>query len=51
VLSLETAWRLAQAWYAADRRAPEWQRPSPEEAEAVFASVGLAGSFWELLKR
>jgi hypothetical protein len=49
-LSLETTWRLAQAWYAADRRAPEWRRFSPGEAEAVFAGVGLAGPFWQLLK-
>jgi hypothetical protein len=48
VLSLEQAWALAKAWYAPDRRAPEWRRPSAEEAEAIFASVGLTSRFWSL---
>ncbi len=48
VLSLDQAWALAKAWYAADRRAPEWRRPSADEAEATFASVGLTAAFWSL---
>jgi hypothetical protein len=47
LLTPEQQWRLADAWYA-DRRAPGWRRRTPEEAEAVFARVGLAGDFWRL---
>jgi hypothetical protein len=28
--------------------APDWRRRTPEEAEAVFASLGLTGEFWRL---
>ena len=45
--SLEQAWRLGQAWYA-DRLSPDWQRATPEQAEAVFATIGLTGEFWAL---
>jgi hypothetical protein len=44
---LATAWRLAQAWYA-DRLRADWRRLAPDEAEAVFDSVGLHGAFWRL---
>ena len=45
--SLPQLWRLADAWYR-DRLAPEWRRRTPEEAEVVFADVGLTGEFWRL---
>jgi hypothetical protein len=45
--SLDQAWQLARAWYA-DKLSPEWRRASPEEAEAIFAAVGLTGDFWRL---
>jgi hypothetical protein len=48
VLSLDTAWALAQVWYGADRRAADWRRFSAEEAEAAFAGVGLTSPFWQL---
>lgn len=44
---LETAWRLAEAWYR-DRLSPDWRRRTPEETEAVFADLGLRGDFWRL---
>ena len=47
VFSLEQLWGLADAWYA-DRLAPDWQRRTAAEAEAVFAGLGLAGDFWRL---
>ncbi len=47
VFSLEQLWQLADAWYA-DRLAPDWRRRTAAEAEAVFASLGLAGDFWRL---
>lgn len=46
-LTLEQQWELARTWYA-DRMSPQWRRRTPEEAEAVFASVGLSGAFWRL---
>jgi len=47
-LSLDQAWRLARAWYGPDRRAPQWRRRSIEEAEALFAELGLISPFWHL---
>ena len=47
-LSLEQAWRLAHAWFEADRGTPEWQRPQLERVEALFASLGLTDPFWNL---
>jgi hypothetical protein len=44
---LETAWRLGDAWFR-DRPRPDWRRRTPEEAEAVFAGLGLTGDFWRL---
>jgi hypothetical protein len=46
-LTLDQQWELARIWYA-DRMAPDWRRRTPEEAEAVFASLGLTGEFWRL---
>jgi hypothetical protein len=48
VFSLDQAWQLAQEWYA-DRMSTDWRRRTPAEAEAVFASIGLTGSFWKLV--
>ncbi len=47
VFPLETCWRLADAWYA-DRLAPDWRRRTLDEAEALFAELGLVGDFWRL---
>jgi hypothetical protein len=47
VLSLDRVWRLGRAWYE-DKLSPEWRRATPEEAEGVFASIGLTGDFWRL---
>ena len=48
VIPVEKCWRLARAWYGADRRAPEWRRRSAEEAEALFAELGFTSPFWRL---
>jgi Alkylmercury lyase len=45
--SLEQAWRLGAAWYA-DKLSHDWQRATPAEGEATFASIGLTGDFWRL---
>ena len=47
-LTPEQAWRLAREWYGPDRRDPAWRRPTVEETEALLASIGLGGAFWEL---
>ena len=48
MLSLDQAWRLASAWFHADRGAAEWRRPTIDEVESLFASLGLTGPFWRL---
>jgi hypothetical protein len=47
VFSPEQMWRLADAWYK-DRLSPDWRRKTADEAEAVFAEIGLVGPFWQL---
>jgi Alkylmercury lyase len=47
VFPLETAWRLGEAWYQ-DRASPDWRRRTPQEAEELFAALGLNGPFWKL---
>jgi hypothetical protein len=47
VFPLGTAWELADAWYR-DRMSADWRRRTAEEAEALFASLGLTGPFWRL---
>ena len=44
---LETGMRLAQAWYH-DRLSPTWRRRTPEKPQALFTSLGLTGSNWDL---
>lgn len=48
ILGLDQTWRLAQAWYGDDRRAIDWRRKTIDEAEALFADLGLASDFWNL---
>jgi hypothetical protein len=48
VFSLQTCWGLAEAWYGADRREPEWRRKTVDEAQAVFDELGLTSAFWHL---
>ncbi len=47
-LTLEQAWKLAQAWYGKDRREPDWRRKTPDEARTVFGEIGMTGPFWSL---
>ncbi len=47
LLPMVQQWQLAKSWYS-DRMSESWRRRSPEEAEKVFASVGLKGEFWRL---
>ena len=43
-------WRLSRVWYGS-RLDPEAPRPTPAEARAIFAGVGLTGSFWDPVSR
>jgi hypothetical protein len=47
IISLETGWRLALAWYH-DRLEKSWRRKSVLEAQALFTSLDLASRFWQL---
>ena len=47
LLSVDQLWRLARAWYR-DRMEPSWRRRTAEEAQQIFASIGLTGEFWRL---
>ncbi len=47
VLSAKQCAQLAHGWYQ-DRLEPTWKRKTPLEAQALFFSLGLTGSFWAL---
>jgi len=47
MLSLETGWKLARAWYSRKLES-DWRRHTLDEAEALFADLGLSGDFWRL---
>lgn len=46
-MDIETCALLAYDWYH-DRLDPNGRRKSAEEAEGIFARLGLTGSFWSL---
>jgi hypothetical protein len=46
-MTLPQAWALSQKWYG-NRLEPDFRRPTAEEANNIFASVGLTGPFWSL---
>jgi hypothetical protein len=46
-LTLEQLWGLSTAWYS-NRMDPDWRRPTPDQAQALFDSLGLTGGFWRL---
>jgi hypothetical protein len=46
-MSIAQAWDLSVKWYG-NRLAPDFRRPTTNEARVIFASVGLTGPFWEL---
>jgi hypothetical protein len=48
LLPLEQAWRLARAWFQADRGAAEWRRPTVDEVESLFSELRLTEPFWRL---
>ena len=50
VVPIPQLWRLSRVWYGS-RLDPEAPRPTPREARAIFAGVGLTGSFWDPVSR
>ncbi len=46
LVSIETLWALASAWYST-RLQPTSRRPQPEEMREIFARIGLEGDFWD----
>jgi hypothetical protein len=46
-MTIPQAWDLSRKWYG-NRLEPEFRRPTTDEANAIFASVGLTGAFWKL---
>lgn len=46
-LSPQQGWELAHGWFK-DKLKPDWRRHTLEETEALFQSVGLTGTFWNL---
>ena len=47
MLTLEQAARLARTWYL-KKLTPGWRRHTADEAEALFAQLGLDMAFWRL---
>ena len=43
-------WNLSKVWYGS-RLDPNAPRPTPEEARAIFARVGLTDPFWDPVPR
>jgi hypothetical protein len=46
-LPLQQGWKLAKLWYG-NRLSADWQPMTSEQAQSVFAEVGLVGEFWKL---
>jgi hypothetical protein len=46
-MTIQQAWSLSQRWYGG-RLDADFRRPSAEEANRIFESVGLTGDFWKL---
>jgi hypothetical protein len=46
-MTIAQGWDLSQKWYGT-RLDADFRRPTVDEAQAIFASVGLTGQFWTL---
>lgn len=47
IFTPKQGWLLAKAWFA-NRLSTDWRRKTPDEAHAIFESIGLTGPFWRL---
>jgi len=45
VLSIDQAWKLADAWYR-ECMSPTFRRRTVDEAQELFVSLGLTSDFW-----
>ena len=50
ILTIGQVWMLSQLWYG-DRLAPDFRRPTMDEAHVTFERAGLTGPFWRLDSR
>ncbi|HKU68543.1 MAG TPA: organomercurial lyase [Candidatus Baltobacteraceae bacterium] len=48
ILTMAKTWQLAHAWYAEDRRDPQWRRRSVPEMNAIFRRLELPQPFWHV---
>ena len=46
-LTIDQAWRLADAWYG-NKMDPGWRRMTVDETEDLLGKLGLTGPFWNL---
>jgi hypothetical protein len=46
VLSIPHLWELSQRWYQ-DRMSPEYRGRTIEQAQKIFAELGLTSEFWQ----
>ena len=46
-MSAHQCWHLARLWYQG-RMDLDWDRPAPEDLEAIFREVGLPEPFWSV---
>jgi len=46
MIDLRQLWHLAVTWYG-NRLTVDSRRPAPDEMVAIFAGIGLTGSFWD----
>ena len=46
-MTLDQTWALSQKWYGS-RLAHDFRRPTMDETQEIFSSVGLTGDFWKL---
>ena len=46
-LTIEQAWRLADAWYG-KKMDTDWRRATVDETEDLLAKLGLTTPFWNL---
>lgn len=49
ILTLSQVWQLARLWYF-NRTRLDFHGRSAAEIEAIFAQMGLTGSFWQFAR-
>ena len=44
---MQQGWELARRWYG-DRLSANWRPFNAQQAQGIFAEMGLRGEFWSL---